>query len=221
MNTFTIKPLSDQSLLLQWNDIASIEVHQEVMAMHHALNKNSFHGFIESVPAYSSLAVYYDAISIKQSYPVAMEFVIKQLRDICPDNLPSNAGRLFTIPVYYGGIDGPDLEDVAKKNGISTEELIRLHTGTEYHVYMIGFVPGFPYLGFTHEKLWTERKNSPRLKVPTGSVGLAGNQTGIYPVEVPGGWQIIGRTTTRLFDTDREQPCLLQTGDRVKFIPAT
>lgn len=220
MNTFTIKSLSDRSLLLQWNDIDSVGVHQEVMAVHQSLMENPFPGFIESVPTYTSIAVYYDAIKIRESHDSAKEFVAEQIRKISLTKSQNQVGSLFTIPVRYGGIDGPDLEDVAKKNGITPEELVRLHTATEYRVYMIGFMPGFPYLGFTHEKLWTQRKSTPRLKVPAGSVGLAGNQTGIYPFSSPGGWQLIGRTTTCLFEPDRKKPCLLQTGDRVKFIAA-
>jgi len=221
VKSYTIKSLSDQALLIQWDDEDVISVHQYVMAYHNHLRKNSFIGYIESVPAYTSLAVYYDVFKIRESHPSAKEFVIEQLMSIHFTDLKTQTGKLFTIPVHYGGADGPDLEDVAKTNGISSEELIRLHTSTEYHVYMIGFMPGFPYLGFTHEKLWAQRKKSPRLKVPAGSVALAGNQTGIYPASVPGGWQIIGRTTMHLFDADQQQPCLLQTGDRVKFIAAT
>lgn len=218
MNTFTIKPLSDHSLLLQWEDVADIAVHQQVMAYHNALKKNHFPGFIESVPAYTSLAVYYNPIIIRQNHTSAIGFVTEQLQRMCPSGVESQSSKLITIPVHYGGNDGPDLNEVAVRNSISTEELIRLHTETEYHVFMIGFMPGFPYLGFTHEKLFTKRKTTPRLKVPPGSVALAGNQTGIYPSEVPGGWQIIGRTTILLFDADRDQPCLLQPGDRVKFV---
>ena len=221
MSQFTIKPLSDQALLLQWSDTSDLEAHRQVMDYHDALQRNPFTGFVESVPAFTSLAVYYDVTAIRQTHASAADFVMEFLRRINPAHIKRESGKLVTIPVRYGGAEGPDLEEVAGENGINTEELVRLHTGRDYHVFMIGFTPGFPYLGFTHENLSAKRKSAPRLSVPEGSVGLAGNQTGIYPASTPGGWQIIGRTAIRLFDADREQPCLLEAGDRVRFIEVT
>jgi KipI family sensor histidine kinase inhibitor len=125
--------------------------------------------------------------------------------------------KLITVPVFYGGDYGPDLEWVAGHLGISTEEVVRLHTETVYRVYMIGFTPGYPYMGELPAPLVVPRRSTPRTRVPKGSVGMAQRQTGIYPVESPGGWQIIGWTPIELFDPKRQMPSLLEMGDRVKF----
>ena len=129
--------------------------------------------------------------------------------------------QVVEIPVVYGGVYGPDLEEVAEKHGMTAEEVIRLHSAPEYPVYMLGFVAGFPYLGGMDERLATPRKKSPRLKIAAGSVGIAGGQTGIYSVESPGGWQIIGRTPLKLYDADSENPVLLAAGSYVKFKPVS
>jgi inhibitor of KinA len=126
--------------------------------------------------------------------------------------------RTVEVPVSYGGGDGPDLAAVAAFAGCPEDEVIRLHTATEYRVYMLGFLPGFPYMGLVNEKIAMPRLDSPRLRVPPGSVGIAGLQTGIYPFESPGGWRIIGRTALRLFDESRPDPFLFKAGDRVRFV---
>jgi inhibitor of KinA len=121
------------------------------------------------------------------------------------------------IPVCYGGDYGPDLDAVSFHTGLSTEEVVAIHGEPDYLVYMIGFAPGFPYLGGMSERLASPRRESPRAKIPPGSVGIAGSQTGVYPIETPGGWQLIGRTPLRLFRPERDEPSLLRTGDRVRF----
>ncbi|MBX6395501.1 MAG: 5-oxoprolinase subunit PxpB, partial [Alicyclobacillaceae bacterium] len=138
------------------------------------------------------------------------------------DEIPQGgeeAGRLVEIPVCYGGEFGPDLAYVADYHGLTPERVIEIHSSTEYRVYMIGFAPGFPYLGGLSPELATPRKTSPRLTIPAGSVGIAGNQTGVYSVSTPGGWQIIGRTPLVLFRPDLHPPSLLKAGDRVRFYP--
>lgn len=129
--------------------------------------------------------------------------------------------RIVSIPVLYGGEVGPDLEYVAKHHGISPEEVIQIHSKNDYLVYMIGFAPGFPYLGGLDERIATPRKKTPRLQIAAGSVGIAGNQTGVYPLETPGGWQIIGRTPRKLFLPNQSPPTLLQSGDTIRFVPIT
>ncbi len=141
----------------------------------------------------------------------------KHLKDLKTDKM--DPPRVVSIPVCYGGDFGPDLEYVAHHNNISPQEVIEIHSGNEYSVYMIGFSPGFPYLGGMSEKISAPRRSSPRLIIPAGSVGIAGKQTGIYPIETPGGWQIIGRTPIKLFRPDEESPSLLQAGDKIKFTP--
>jgi inhibitor of KinA len=126
--------------------------------------------------------------------------------------------RIVEIPVCYGGEFGPDLEEVAEHNGITPEEVIDIHSNGEYIVYMIGFAPGFPYIGGMSEKIAAPRRKNPRLKIPAGSVGIAGKQTGVYPIETPGGWQLIGRTPRKLFLPDGHTPSLLQAGDQIKFV---
>ena len=125
---------------------------------------------------------------------------------------------MIEVPTVYGGEFGADLEYVAQTHGLTTEEVVRLHTEQTYHVFMLGFTPGFPYLGELDERIATPRLESPRLRVPAGSVGIAERQTGIYPIESPGGWRIIGRTSLGLFDVNRDPPFLIGAGDRVKFV---
>ena len=133
----------------------------------------------------------------------------------------SQKGRILTIPVHYGGSFGPDLPEVAEYHGMTPSEVIALHSAVTYRVYMIGFSPGFPFLGGLDPRLHTPRKKSPREKVPAGSVGIADQQTGIYSLDSPGGWRLIGRTPVKLFDLSREEPLLLGAGDRVLFQPIT
>ena len=131
----------------------------------------------------------------------------------------AGAGRLVEIPTLYGGEYGPDLEFVAEQAGLSVEEAVGLHSGVDYLVYMMGFTPGFPYLGGLPERLATPRLTTPRTVIPAGSVGIAESQTGVYPLASPGGWQLIGRTPLRLFDVERDPPSLISAGDRVRFVP--
>jgi inhibitor of KinA len=195
-------------------------VNAQAIALHQTLIKNPFAGYVESVPGYSSLGVFFDTNRTGLSLQQSVEWVTTELTKRLA-SLPSQTmavGKLIEIPVIYGGEYGPDIEFVAKQNNISIEEVIALHSEKIYTVFMIGFLPGFPYLGITDKKITVERKATPRIMVPAGSVALAGNQTGIYPENSPGGWQIIGRTNISLFDAEKNSPNLLQAGDRVKFV---
>jgi inhibitor of KinA len=171
-------------------------------------------GVTVTVPAYTSLLVEYE--------PALCEY--DALCDEIQNVLHTNDAAVMTemrvveIPTRYGGEFGPDLDFVARHNGISTDEVIRLHTQEMYQVFLIGFSPGFPYLGIVDEKIAAPRLETPRKRVPKGSVGIAGRQTGIYPRESPGGWRLIGRTNVKLFEPMREEPTLLRAGDRVRFI---
>jgi inhibitor of KinA len=190
------------------------------MALHHRLNSNPFAGFIESVPAYSSLAVFYDLVMVskqKKNHQTAFDFVkelIEKLIGQIELNPTNETGRLVEVPVQY---NGEDLEGVAALHHVSVDEVILLHTSLEYRVYMIGFLPGFAYMGTVDHRIAAPRRKSPRTSVPSGSVGIAGLQTGIYPIASPGGWQLIGRTPKRVFDKMKITPCLFQPGDRVRF----
>lgn len=190
------------------------------MALQEAFANNYFTGFIESVPAYSSLAVFYDPGLIKNTDPEqtsAYEFVKEKAEGLLQaiETVTAPVETIpIQIPVFY---NGADLDEVATKNKISIEELVELHANKIYRVYMIGFQPGFAYMGKLDEKIATPRKTSPRTRVPAGSVGIAGLQTGIYPFASPGGWQLIGTTPIKLFDAEKTQPCFLRAGDKVRF----
>jgi inhibitor of KinA len=190
-----------------------------LIALQQAFAENHFRGFIETVPAYSSLAVFYDAAQVRTENKVdnAFEFV-KAVAEKLADELTGSGlikRKQITVPVYY---NGEDLEYVASQHGLSKKEVISIHTAKSYRVFMIGFLPGFAYMGTLDEGIATPRKSSPRVKVPAGAVGIAGFQTGIYPFESPGGWQLIGQTPLRVFDKQKDEPCLFKAGDEIKFI---
>jgi inhibitor of KinA len=183
-------------------------------------NKRPFKGFIEAVPAYASLTVFYDVIQVRNAYTYAdtAYSLVENYLAIALQNLSSieiKEPTLIEVPVVY---DGEDLVFVAAHNQLSIEEVIQIHTEAIYRVYMMGFLPGFAYLGGMDERIATPRKSTPRTKVPAGSVGIAGKQTGIYPLESPGGWQLIGRTLVSLFNIDSSNPTLLKAGDLVRFV---
>ena len=207
-----IKPLGDSALLISFGESIDEEINEKVHALARAIEKAGFEWLVEVVPAYSSLAVIYDSALVDfESVKRAIEGI-----EIVSERFE---GKLVEVPVVYGGEYGPDLEFVAKYNGLSVDDVIEIHSRPIYRVYFLGFLPGFAYLGGMDERIATPRLEKPRLKVPAGSVGIAGKQTGIYPLESPGGWRLIGRTPLRLFDPSKEPPTLLQPGDRVKFVP--
>lgn len=191
------------------------------MALQQAFYKNHFKGFIETVPAYASLAVFYDVAIVKKNDAVtttAFEFVqsfTEQLLSELNDADEITKRVPINIPVYY---NGEDLAGVARQHHLSVEELIRIHTGKIYRVFMIGFLPGFAYMGKVDERIATPRLAIPRTHVKPGGVGIAGFQTGIYPLASPGGWQLIGQTPLKIFNAKKESPCLLQAGDNIQFI---
>jgi inhibitor of KinA len=176
---------------------------------------------VELVPAYTAVAVHYDPLAFSDAAggPFAGVAAALEKRLAHIKVAPPPPGRLVEVPVHYGGKDGPDLDEVAQHAGMSADEVVRTHASAEYSVYMIGFAPGFPYLAGLPERIGMPRRTSPRVAVPAGSVGIGGLQTGIYPLETPGGWRIIGRTSLRLFRPEDDPPTLLQLGDRVRFVP--
>lgn len=177
---------------------------------------------IEYIPAFTTITIFYDPFKIIKAFKsnqLPYTYVCQQINFLFEQfNFDkSTQQRLVEIPVCYGGELGPDLDIVASVNQLTPEEVIQIHTSGDYIVYMIGFAPGFPYIGGMSEKIATPRKESPRLKIPERSVGIAGMQTGIYPIETPGGWQLIGRTPIRLFTPEANPPSLLRAGDKIKF----
>lgn len=221
-----LTPLGESAVLVEFGKCISPEIHYKVKSLTNYLEQNSFPGMIEYVAAFTSVTVFYDPLVIlglpasqQGAGETASQIVTHLLAQTvskltAADNTNS---RVVEIPVCYGGEFGPDLAFVAEHNGLSEEEVIDIHTEGRYLVYMIGFAPGFPYLGGMPEKIATPRRQSPRTSIPAGSVGIAGMQTGAYPISTPGGWQLIGRTPVDLFRPKENPPSLLQAGDTVKF----
>jgi inhibitor of KinA len=209
--------MGDRGLLLEFGDEISAEVNDKVRKMALALQAETMEGIIEVVPTYRSLLVLYNPLIIPLE---DLKRRLKQLEEGLR-NISFPDPKLTKIPVLYGGDFGPDLRKVAEYLHLTPEEVIRLHCSKPYFIYMIGFMPGFPYMGELPDSLITPRLKTPRLSVPAGSVAIAQEQTGIYPVESPGGWQILGRTPVKLFNPEKEPPALLRMGDLVQFYPIT
>ncbi|GLB60673.1 5-oxoprolinase subunit PxpB [Cytobacillus sp. NCCP-133] len=220
---YTLHPLGDNAVLIELGNEISEKSHQKVQALTDVLEDQPPGWMNEYIPAYTTVTIFYDPLAIYQlsegklPFDYACELIEPLIKDLEASNTAES--RLVEIPVCYGGKFGPDLDYVAKHNGISPEEVIDIHSSGDYLVYMIGFAPGFPFIGGMSEKIAAPRRESPRLKIPERSVGIAGMQTGIYPIETPGGWQLIGRTPVRLFRPHDESPTLLKAGDKIKFKP--
>ncbi|WP_316791143.1 5-oxoprolinase subunit PxpB [Pedobacter frigoris] len=211
-------PLGDAAIVLQFGDEISKDINAVILNIAAWLDEYTFEGFVEYVPAFTSITIYYEPWVVRYAEVLSM---LREMLEEIEENENAGSPAMVTIPVYYGGASGPDLDDVARFHKMSTDEVIALHTQPEYLVYMIGFAPGFPYLGGMDERIATPRKESPRAKVPKGSVGIAGSQTGVYPLETPGGWQIIGQTPLELFDLRKEEPALLRAGQKIRFSSIT
>lgn len=207
--------LGDSAIAVEFGQEIRLDVNQQVTALKKLLEENPVAGVVELVPTYCTLMIVYNPLTIGYTeLKQAVEKLLGQLSAVS-----TSEKEVIEIPVLYGGEYGPDLQEVAAVHNMTEAEVIRCHAEPEYPIYMLGFVAGFPYLGGMNEAIATPRKQSPRLKIPAGSVGIAGGQTGIYSVESPGGWQIIGRTPLKLYDPDLEEPILLRAGQYVKFKP--
>lgn len=223
-----IVPLGDMAIVVQWGDAITPETHQRVRQLTAFLDDRPFAGLIEYVPAFTSVTVYYDALTLidkhaglvapeNRDFPFAiaealLSDIVNQLETTC-----DRPARVVEIPVCYGDEFGPDLEAVAAHAGMTAEEVIAIHTSADYLVYMLGFAPGFAYLGGMSSRIAAPRRETPRLSIPAGSVGIAGSQTGVYPIETPGGWQLIGKTPMPLFLPGQKPPTRLEAGDIVRF----
>jgi len=203
----------DRGLLVEYGDVIDPDVNNKVRSMAIVMEDNPPQGVTEIIPTYRSLLIIYDpAITHPAKLQNMLETLEARLGEI---KIPPP--RTVEIPVCYGGDFGPDIDKVAGQNNLTVAEVIKLHCEPQYLIYMVGFTPGFPFLGGLSEKLHTPRLETPRTLVPEGSVGIANNQTGIYPIASPGGWQLIGRTPVKLFAPARRNPFLYQAGDRIKF----
>ena len=205
--------MGDHGLLLEFGDEISREINEKVRRIALAIQADDMEGIVEMVPTYRSLLIIYNPVILP------IEDLKKRLERIEAglQRTPFPEPKLTRIPAVYGGVYGPDLEEVAKYHQISPEKVIQLHCSKPYLIYMIGFMPGFPYMGELLQELITPRLKTPRLLVPKGSVAIAQRQTGIYSMESPGGWQILGRTPMELFAPEKDPPTLLQMGDLVQF----
>jgi len=210
------RPLGDSAILISLGETISAETSDLVLGLSELVREKKIEGVTDCIPAYATVLIKYDPLRVDYE---TLSGVIQPMLTR-KKNAGRSAGRITEIPVYYGGKYGPDLTEVVRHTGLSPEEVIRLHSGAEYAVCFIGFLPGFPYLSGMDSRLATPRLATPRQLVPAGSVGIAGSQTGIYPLDSPGGWQIIGQSFLAIFDPKREPPALLMAGDRVRFIPA-
>lgn len=217
-------PLGDRAVTITLGHTIDEPTHRLVRAVSAALEADAPPGVLDRVAAFASVTVHYDPTRIpagddpdESPYERLVATLARRLSRVRTDALPPP--RTVEIPVCYGGDLGPDLGTLAARHQTTADEVVRIHSSADYLVYMVGFIPGFAYLGGLPIEIATPRRSSPRTAVPAGSVGIGGQQTGVYPLESPGGWNLIGRTPVRVFDLSRERPTLLDTGDRVKFYP--
>ena len=216
---YPIYPCGDCAVTLQIGAEISEQVNREVVCALNALRKADIIGVVELVPTYTSICIHYDPAML--SYET-LQRTIGQIKINLSEDNQEATGRIVEIPVCYGGEYGPDLSFVAQHNGLTPEDVIKRHSEGEYLVYMLGFLPGFAYMGGMDASIACPRLESPRTKIPAGSVGIAGTQTGIYPLSSPGGWQLIGRTPLKMFAIHGDQTQFaLSAGDRVRFVPIT
>jgi inhibitor of KinA len=207
-------PLGDSSLLIQLGEEIDFTVNQRVHALANLIHGASIQGIIETVPAYATLLVHYDPLIL--SFTQLQKYLRTKIGLV--EETAHRKPRRVEVPVRYGGEHGRDLESVAVKLHLSAADLIRLHSETTYTVYMMGFTPGFPYMGKLPQELVMPRLETPRTRVPAGTVAIAGLQTGIYSIDSPGGWHLIGWTPLKLFDPESDSPFLFAPGDEVRFI---
>ena len=210
-----LKPLGDSALLVELGDKIDSAINQRVHALNALLQATSIAGIVETVPAYCTLLIHYDPLILTLNQ--VTHWAQDKLTQV--DDSLHRKPRQLEVPTRYGGASGPDLETVAVSKGMSAADVVRIHCEREYIVYMMGFTPGFPYLGTLDERLIMPRMETPRTLVKAGTVAIAGSQTGIYPLDSPGGWHLIGWTPLKLFDPTSEAPFLFTPGDIVKFTP--
>ncbi len=207
-------PLGDKALIVEFGDTINPLVNRKVHSLLNVISNAKLLGVCECVPTYRSLLITYNPMKVSYERLISE---VKRLEKMSEQHVSERKARRAVIPVVYGGEFGPDIARVSRYHNLKDSDVIRIHSAREYLVYMIGFIAGFPYLGEVDDEIATPRLESPRIRVPEGSVGIAEKQTGIYPREAPGGWQIIGRTPLKLFDPSWPSPALLQPGDTVMF----
>lgn len=213
-NKIKLLTAGDSSILLQFGNTIDPAINRKIAATVQLMREQHINGVTDVIPAFCSLLINYDprVISYEQ-IKRRMEALVKI--DVTAGDTRK---RVFEIPVCYGGEYGPDIQNIADHAGLSVEEVIQIHTSRDYLIYMLGFLPGFTYLGGLDERIHTPRLANPRIRIPAGSVGIGGSQTGIYPMDSPGGWQLMGMTPVKTYDPDREVPILVEAGDYIRFV---
>jgi KipI family sensor histidine kinase inhibitor len=204
----------DRALVVEFGDRVDQALSEGVLRLDAMIRSSAPARIVETVPTFRSLAIYYDPLVTSRG---ELQRAIAPLLDLGDD--PRASARLWRVPVCYEGEFAPDLAEVARLTGLTPNEIVALHSGTRFHVYMLGFLPGFPYLGDLPPQLALPRRADPRLRVPAGSISIATTLTAIYPYESPGGWHLIGATPIRMFDPEQPKPALFAPGDAVKFQP--
>ena len=219
-----ILPLGDRAILVEFGSAIDEQTRLLVRASFEQLSSVSIAGVLDVVPGFASIAVHYDPAQVSRAVGatphVAISAAVEEVLRAAVTT-PGGEPRLVEIPVCYDPSLAPDLDEVAAHAHLTPAQVVELHSAPDYVVHMIGFLPGFPYLGGLDPRLTTPRRSSPRTRVPAGSVGIGGSQTGVYTIDSPGGWQLIGRTARRLFDVERDPPTVLRIGDKVRFRPVT
>ena len=212
----TISPVGDRAISIDFGQVIDPTINRHIRQTIERIKELQLDGIIELVPTYCALLVEYDAMLYSYSE------ICNIIEPTLEEGMANTTNELVTVvevPTVYGGEFGPDLSFVASHNHLSEDEVISIHSGTDYLVYMLGFIPGFTYLGGMDPRIATPRLSSPRTLIPAGSVGIAGEQTGTYPSDSPGGWQIIGRTPVTMYDMSKAQAALLKAGDYVRYVP--
>jgi inhibitor of KinA len=223
-DTIRIFPLGDSALTVEFGNVISPDLNAKAIALANVLLENSFPGFIEAVPAYASTTIFYDLVRVRKEFPnfqtafEAVKYLASSLMDKVGEGTTA-AFRTIELPVRFDPDSAPDLDLVAEKSGMAADEVIKIFTSKTYRVYMLGFLPGFTYMGEVDERIAVPRKETPRTLVEKGSVGIAGKQTGVYSLASPGGWQIIGRTDVEMFTPRGDEPTYFKPGDEVRFVP--
>ena len=212
----TISPVGDRAISIDFGQVIDPTINRHIRQTIERIKELQLEGIIELVPTYCALLVEYDAMLY--SYSEICNIIEPTLEEGMTDTT-NELVTVVEVPTVYGGEFGPDLSFVASHNHLSEDEVISIHSGTDYLVYMLGFIPGFTYLGGMDPRIATPRLSSPRTLIPAGSVGIAGEQTGTYPSDSPGGWQIIGRTPVTMYDMSKAQAALLNAGDYVRYVP--
>lgn len=215
MPDIRILTAGDTALLIEFGKEINPETNRKITALVQLMREQHIEGIVDVIPAFCSLLINYDPRVLSyEELKERMEHLLKM-----ETKTEATRKRIFEIPVCYGGEYGPDIENIAEHAGLSADEVIKIHSSKDYLIYMLGFLPGFTYLGGLDERIHTPRLASPRLKIRAGSVGIGGSQTGIYPLDSPGGWQLMGMTPVRTYDPERQTPILVEAGDYIRFIP--